>query len=177
MNNTILTTPLTVELTPESVSGMSLSKMLSKKEWDAIRRSVYEKYNYTCIHCKAVADRANVLWSYDEPTGIQTLTGIEAVCPECGLASHYQGAQTHEMKDSIHRHLMQVNGWTIEQVEEHVEKALAEYKQRSGVEWTMDASWLWTEYDISNASRARLLKAVRRPDMRLKANRMPKPEV
>ena len=165
--NTISTpTPLTVKLTPRSVSGKSLATMLTADEWDGIRHDVYAKYSHTCPHCSAPADRANVLWDYNMNTRIQSLVGIEANCPQCGLASHYQAVKTDQTDDMVHQHLMQINGWTVAQVQEHLAEVLAEYEARSALTWTMDASWLWTHYTISDASKARLLRGIRTVDER-----------
>ena len=163
------TTPLTVELTPRTVSGKSLSTMLTTDEWDTIRQDVYAKYNHTCPHCSAPADRANVLWHYNMNTRIQTLVGIEATCAQCGLVSHYQAVQDERTDDMAHQHLMQTNGWTLAQVQEHLTHAMAQYEMRSAVSWTMDASWLWGHYAISDASKARLLRGIRAADERREA--------
>ena len=166
MNTISSPTPLTVELTPRTVSGKSLSTMLTTDEWDTIRQDVYAKYNHTCPHCSAPADRANVLWHYNMNTRIQTLVGIEATCAQCGLVSHYQAVQDERTGGMAHQHLMQTNGWTLAQVQEHLTHAMAQYEMRSAVSWTMDASWLWTHYAISDASRARLLRGIRTADER-----------
>ena len=151
-----------------SASG-AVATMLTADEWDSIRHHVYTKYDHTCPHCSAPADRANVLWDYNMNTRIQSLVGIEATCPQCGLASHYQAFKTDMTDDMVPQHLMQVNGWTLAQVEAHLAQALAEYETRSAVSWTMDASWLWTHYAISDASRARLLRGIRTADERREA--------
>ena len=122
MNTISSPTPLTVELTPRTVSGKSLSTMLTTDEWDTIRQDVYAKYNHTCPHCSAPADRANVLWHYNMNTRIQTLVGIEATCAQCGLVSHDQAVQDERTDDMAHQHLMQTNGWTLAQVQEMIEK-------------------------------------------------------
>lgn len=169
MNTISSPTPLTVELTPRSVSGKSLATMLTSDEWDAIRHDVYTKYNHTCPHCSAPADRANVLWNYNINTRIQSLVGIEATCPQCGLAAHYQAVKTDMTDDMVHQHLMQVNDWSLAQVKVHLAEALSLYEMRSSVGWTMDASWLWTHYTISDASKARLLRGIRTADEKREA--------
>lgn len=165
--NTIPTSArLTVQLTPRSVSGKSLATMLTVAEWDAIRHDVYAKYSHACAHCSAPADRVNVLWDYNMNTRIQSLVGIEAACLQCGLVSHYQAVKTDQTDDMVHQHLMHVNGWDLGQVEMHLAEAIAEYEMRSALAWTMDASWLWTQYDISDTSKARLLRGIRTADER-----------
>lgn len=174
MNTISLHTPLNVKLTPRSVSGKSLATMLTVDEWNDIRRDIYTKYNHTCPHCSAPADRANVLWDYNMNTRIQSLTGIEATCPQCGLASHYQAVKNVQTDDMIHQHLMQVNDWTLAQVEAHLAEVIAEYELRSAVSWTMDASWLWSHYAISDMSKARLLRGIRTVDERRDARKADK---
>lgn len=169
MNTIPSPNPLSVGLTPRSVSGKSLATMLTVDEWNTIRHDVYAKYNHACPYCSAPADRVNVLWDYNMNTRIQTLVGIEANCPQCGLTSHYQAVKTDMTDDMVHQHLMQVNGWTLAQVEEHLAQVMAEYETRSAVAWTMDASWLWGQYTISDTSKARLLRGIRTADERREA--------
>ena len=169
MNTISSSTPLAVKMTPRSVSGKSLATMLTADEWDGIRRDVYTKYNHTCPHCSAPADRANVLWDYNMNTRIQSLVGIEANCPQCGLVSHYQAVKTEQTDDMVYQHLTHVNGWTSAQVQEHLADMVAEYEVRSALAWTMDASWLWTHYSISDSSKARLLRGIRTVDERREA--------
>jgi hypothetical protein len=169
MNTIAYPLPLTVEFTPRSVSGKSLSTMLTADEWDHIRHDVYAKYAHTCPHCSAPADRVNVLWEYNMNTRIQSMVGIEATCPQCGLTLHYQAVKDEKTDDMMHQHLMQVNGWTLAEVEAHLAEATAKYEVRSAVAWTMDASWLWTHYTISDTSKARLLRGIRTVDERREA--------
>lgn len=102
-------------------------------------------------------------------TRVQSLVGIEANCPQCGLTTHYQAVNTPQTDDMVHQHLMQTNGWTLAQVEVHLKEVLALYETRSAVSWTMDASWLWSNYAISMTSKARLLRGIRAVDERREA--------
>lgn len=176
MNTIPSLTSLAVEMTPRSVSGKSLATMLTTDEWDSIRHDVYTKYNHMCAHCATPADRVNVLWDYNMDTRVQSLVGIEANCPQCGLTTHYQAVNTPQTDDMVHQHLMQTNGWTLAQVETHLKEVLALNEARSAVTWTMDASWLWSNYAISNASKARLLRGIRSADERREARALRKAE-
>ena len=140
--------------------------MLLPSEWKAIREQVIADCNDTCPHCGAEKVRLNVQWDYDMDTQVQTLTGIGAVCGDCGLVHHFQAVASVEVENRAKEHLMQVNGWTLAETNRAIAQARALYAERSACEWTMDASWLWNRYAISDASKARLLRKVRVADER-----------
>ena len=140
--------------------------MLLPDEWQSIRAHVIAECNDTCPHCGAGKVRLNVQWDYDMDTQVQTLTGIGAVCGDCGLVQHFQAVTSMEVENRAKQHLMKVNGWTLADTNRAIAEARSLYAERSACEWTMDASWLWNRYAISDASKARLLRKVRVADER-----------
>jgi hypothetical protein len=43
------------------------------------------------------------------------------------------------------RHLMEVNGWTLQQTEDYVSEAFLQWQDRSRHKWSLDLSWLSTK--------------------------------
>ena len=108
--------------------------MLLPSEWKAIREQVIADCNDTCPHCGAEKVRLNVQWDYDMDTQVQTLTGIGAVCGDCGLVHHFQAVASVEVENRAKEHLMQVNGWTLAETNCAIAQARALYAERSACE-------------------------------------------
>ena len=174
MNNLIYApAKLTVELTPRTMWGKSLSSMLSVAEWDTIRHDVYAKSNHTCAFCQAQGDvRCHVQWSYDLGNHIQKLDGIVAVCPDCGLAKHYQAALNNGYSDKTQAHVMAVNQWSPEAVKQHIAEAVSVFDMLSGITWTVDASWLPANYTIGADSITRLNTGISLAEQKREARRV-----
>lgn len=139
--------------------------MLLPSEWQAIRAQIVAQCGDTCPHCGAAHVRVNVEWSYDRDTQVQTLTGMGAACGDCSMVLHFQAVSVGDV-ERVKAHLMRVNQWDMGKAEAAIAHAHTLYMERSAMEWTMDASWLWNHYTIGDASKARLLRKVRISDER-----------
>lgn len=124
-----------------------------ESEWDRLRRETYSRANKRCEVCwgqgSAHPVECHEQWHFDEATGVQSLRGLVALCPTCHQATHF-GHSTRRnptMADMLlRRHLANTNGWTQEQVDNHVAEANAACQRLHRVEWSLNLTVLEREY-------------------------------
>lgn len=83
---------------------------------------------------------AHEVWDFNFDTWTQTLTDIIALCPLCHLSIHIGRAQRIGRYEEAVEHIMRVNGWTRNHVEEHIEQVKMECDERSEFSWELDIS-------------------------------------
>src|ERR1017187_3032700 len=87
---------LEVELVPSSCFYTNLRSILSKGNWDRLRKYSYEKANLKCEICgesgldqgSKHALECHEVWAYDDVNLIQSLVRVEALCPRCHEVKH-----------------------------------------------------------------------------------------
>ena len=68
-------------------------------------------------------------WQIDQSTKTQKLTRIRSLCPFCHKAIHFGLAEKQGYGEKIKMHMMRVNGWTRNQVDEHIRQSRLKVKQ------------------------------------------------
>ena len=153
--------PLYVDLVPKSAWFRNLRKALTDEEWTAARKKTAKAADYVCQICLCKGPKwpveAHERWSFDEDSGVQTLTGIEALCPACHEVTHFGFARVRGREAEATAHLMAVNGWTEAEVKKHVREAMDVYVRRSAMEWQIDARWLLTFIELSEETTETIL--------------------
>jgi hypothetical protein len=149
---------LTVELIPSTCHFSNVRTTVTPKEWDKIRHLSYEAADHKCEICGNIGTKqgykhkveCHEIWEYDDVNHIQKLIGLISLCPKCHQVKHIGRAIAIGKKDECYRHLIYVNKWTIEQVQNHVLTSFELHKERSKHEWTLDLSLLTKEpYSVS----------------------------
>ena len=149
---------LLVELIPKTCWFSSIRTTVTPKEWDKIRHLSYEAADHKCEICGNIGTKqgykhkveCHEIWEYDDVNHIQKLIGLISLCPKCHQVKHIGRAIAIGKKDECYRHLIYVNKWTIEQVQNHVLTSFELHKERSKHEWTLDLSLLTKEpYSVS----------------------------
>ena len=148
---------LYVDLVPSTCWYSNVRSMLSKKDWNNIRKKIYERDDHKCVICSGTGHKhpveAHERWGFDEDTNTQYLMRIESLCPDCHSATHYGLAQVLGTDKKAFARLKYVNDWNDEETEEHIDDAFFVWKQRSNIEdWKLDISWLENFTTISNES-------------------------
>lgn len=136
---------LTCELVPSSTWGENVRSLLTRSQWDRVRRFVYAQAGGVCEVCGDVgtnqgrrhALEAHEIWQFCEHTHTQTLTGMIGLCPECHRVKHTGRAFATGAHMRVIRHLGRVNGWTPEQVHAHISHAFDEHTRRSAHMWSV----------------------------------------
>jgi hypothetical protein len=135
---------LTAELVPSTSWYNNLRAVMSKDQWDHIRREVYAYYGHRCGICNALGSlHCHEVWSYDDATLTQTLDGFVALCPWCHHIKHlgYAGILANEGKldyERLIRHFMQVNRCERADFYQHREAAFDQWERRSQHRWKID---------------------------------------
>jgi len=135
---------LTIELVPRSSWFTNLRSVLSKSEWDKIRKEQYKKSNYVCDVCGGKGDRWPVecheIWEYDNRKHTQKLVGFTSLCPSCHMVKHIGLAGIRGLHDKAISHLMKINDMTRNGAEMYVEDQMWKWQERSLYEWEIDIS-------------------------------------
>lgn len=134
--------PLQIELVPSTAFGENLRKLLTKTEWDKVRKAVYKRAGYKCEICGGKGEKhpveAHEEWLYHDEIGYQELTVIRALCPNCHLCKHVGFAIQNNQKPRVLNHLCKVNGLTLEQANEQIKQAFVIWSKRSLRQWQLD---------------------------------------
>jgi len=143
---------LTVEMVPEPLWERNLRKILSRSEWDRLRKMAYRRADYRCEVCGASGVdqgfnwpvECHEVWHYDDATHVQRLDRLIALCPLCHQVKHIGRVSATEGPSGVARclnHLKKVNGWSDEEVTSHVEEVTSSWRYRSGwSDWKQDLS-------------------------------------
>jgi 5-methylcytosine-specific restriction endonuclease McrA len=137
---------LTIELVPSTCWCSNVRDLVSRKEWDRIRRQVYAAADNRCEVCggrgRTRAVDCHEVWEYDEATGTQRLVRMIALCPACHGVKHIGLTGNRGYGEEASAHLAEVNGWSPEQARQHIAKALVIFEERSTRPWSLDVSAL-----------------------------------
>ena len=140
---------LLVELVPSSSWGDNLRSLLSRKDWDLLRRESYALAGNRCEVCGGRGRRHSVecheRWIYDDTNHVQKLLGLEALCPSCHQVRHLGFAFARGRERQAIVHLIKVNGWGSQQTSEHIAEVFRVHAERSRFPWELDLSWLETK--------------------------------
>lgn len=141
---------LLIELIPKTCHFSNVRTMVSQKDWDTIRFLAYEKAENKCKICGQIGKNqgfkhnleCHEIWEYDEKTYTQKLIGLIALCPLCHQVKHIGRAIAMRRTTQTYNHLANVNKWTINEIQAHVEESFLLYNLRSKHEWELDISML-----------------------------------
>lgn len=140
---------LRVELVPHGAWYKNVRAVVSKADWDRLRRETYRHAAYRCEICGGQGTTYPVacheVWAYDERSRRQWLVRLTALCPACHDVQHLGRTGAVGGLQAVEEatvHLCRVNSWTREQADRHVEEAFATWRRRSRIVWTQDYSWL-----------------------------------
>ena len=137
---------LTIELVPKTTWFSNVRSMVSRQDWDFLRRNSYKKANYLCEVCGGVGNHHPVecheIWQYDDNKHIQKLLGLISLCPLCHEVKHIGLANIRGRIDTVKRHLAKVNAWTEQETNDYVAEQFDVWMDRSLYEWKVDLTWL-----------------------------------
>ncbi|WP_313552451.1 hypothetical protein [Pseudomonas sp.] len=146
---------LYVDLVPASAWYSNLRSELHPNEWREVKRFVARRAGHRCQICGGVGPKWPVEchehWRFDEGTGIQTLVGLEALCPACHESTHIGYARERGRFKEASEHLMQVNSWSNDELHRHLRATWHVYERLSLQPWLLDARLVlslpikWTE--------------------------------
>ena len=143
---------LDFELVPDGCWYSNLRTILSKKQWDFLKKDARERANGKCMICGAKSTRleAHEKWSYNEETATQKLEDILAVCPDCHHVIHIGRTQLKGDEVRAENHFMKVNGCSYVEYRKALGEANEVHKRRNLIsEWKLDLSY-FTRFTTDN---------------------------
>ena len=150
---------LYVDLVPSSCWYSNVRSMLSKGDWDTIRRKIYTAAQSKCSICGGRGPKhaveAHERWEFSlvEGKNTQTLKRVEALCPSCHQATHYGLAQVTGNAGKAFDRLKYVNGWDDSTTKQHIDEAFSVWSERSSIrKWELDLTWLTDGFELSEES-------------------------
>jgi 5-methylcytosine-specific restriction endonuclease McrA len=156
---------LYIDFVPESAWYKNLRSELTEEEWQTIKTFVYKRAGYKCEICGGKGDKhpveAHERWHYDDENFIQTLIGIDALCPSCHLSTHMGLANKIGKLEEAKLHMMKVNQWDRDALETHYHEKGELWEWRSKQKWKLDATWIIDLFmdKLSNKSISKIIKS------------------
>jgi 5-methylcytosine-specific restriction endonuclease McrA len=139
---------LTIELVPKTCWFSNVRAVLSRREWQGLKRAVFSSAGHRCQICNGQGPKWPVecheVWQYDDHERIQTLSRLIALCPSCHQVKHIGLAKTLRRDQKALKHLARVNGWTKSQADRYVSDQFSQWEERSRHEWRLDIDHLRT---------------------------------
>lgn len=151
----MIKTILELNLVPASSWFNNVRSMVSRSQWDMIRKQVYSEAYHLCQICGGVGPNhpveAHEQWNFDDINNIQKLQNMIALCHACHQVKHFGFAQVSGKEDVALKHLMKINKMNKRQAEKYIKECLEQWYQRSLKNWKLDLSHL-SKYgiDINN---------------------------
>ncbi len=139
---------LFIDLIPRSCWFTNVRYCVHPREWDRVRKFVYERVNYCCECCKIdtkiynIQLEAHERWLYDTDTYTQKLVRLVALCQNCHQSTHMGLASKMGNKKDAMEHLRIVRNFTIEECEQHSNEAFKLWGERCKFTWNLDISLL-----------------------------------
>ncbi len=137
---------LNFELVPDSCWYSNLRSLLSKAQWEFIKKDARERANGRCMICgrKSTRLETHEQWVYDENTNTQILSDVKAICPDCHRVIHF-GLTSLRFDDTkrYENHFIKVNNCTYSDFKAQLNKANIDHQRRNLVdEWKLDLQYL-----------------------------------
>ncbi len=144
---------LYIELVPRTAWGVNLRYKLSTADWDRLRKRQPQIAEYKCEICgESGRDQGwnwpvecHEVWSYNDVNQVQKLERLISLCPLCHKTKHMGrtlNVDGGNAADVLIQRMAKLNGWTVEQAQQHVDDAFEQWEKRSHVAWTLDLSYL-----------------------------------
>lgn len=136
---------LEMEIVPSTCWHSNMRKVLTREQWDTVRRAAYREYKYHCGICgiSNVKLHCHEIWEYDDKHHVQTLKGFIALCEMCHHVKHFGFAQilaregTLDIGDVI-RHFCTINSCTVADFKLYAMQMKSQFMERSEHEWSTD---------------------------------------
>ena len=136
---------LNFELVPDGCWKSNLRNILSKAQWDFLKKDAKERAGGKCAICgkKTSLLDAHERWSYDAQKGVQKLEDIIAVCKDCHSVIHIGFTSIKGDIERAEKHFMKVNNCTYADYRKALGQANERHKLLNEVaEWVLDLEYL-----------------------------------
>lgn len=137
---------LFVDLIPKTCWFVNVRSCVVSRDWDRLRKFVYERVDYKCECCGINTKLHNIQldaherWCYDEETNTQKLIRLIALCHACHQATHFGLATAKGKKNEAFKHLQNVRSFTEDECNHHIDEAFKIWRDRCKYTWNLDIS-------------------------------------
>ncbi|WP_166930953.1 hypothetical protein [Asaia sp. As-1742] len=144
---------------PLPLWGWNLRALLERRDWDRIRRDAYASSGQCCRICGGVGAQhpveADEIWVCDDVKRVQSLSTVCAICPACHAVRHWGRTTMLGAQSIALEHMAHVNRLSLAACQALVDARMAEWVERSALEWTLDITWIENRYAMSPRPDAR----------------------
>jgi hypothetical protein len=143
---------LTIELVPKTAWFRNVRAVVSKEDWDKLKKITRTRAGNVCEICGGRGPRWPVecheVFEYDDARHVQRLACLIALCPACHEVKHMGFAGVRGRGRTALAHLARVNKWSLSDARLYVEACFEQWHRRSCHEWTLDLSYL-EQFDVN----------------------------
>ncbi len=136
---------LNFELVPDGCWKNNLRTILSKAEWDFLKKDARERAGGKCAICGKKTNflDAHERWAYDENKGVQKLVDVIAVCKDCHSVIHIGFTSLKGDIERAENHFMKVNNCSYSEYRKALGDANQRHQELNKVsEWVIDLEYL-----------------------------------
>lgn len=130
-------------LVPRPLWGLSASRLLPRRSWEAIRKDVLAEASHRCWACGVAREKGLVcheVWAYDDLGHVATLIALRITCRDCDLVHHIGRAGVVGFGDEALRRMIEVNGITRAEAVDIKDRAMRVWTRRSLNRWEVRVS-------------------------------------
>ena len=126
---------LTMDLIPKGAWGSSLSKQLSKDDWDTLRQFAFSKARGECSICGCKTNEldAHEVWFFDKQNSTQTLKNIQALCTRCHGVKHFRNSERLGYGQNAKRHFLKVNCCSELDFANHCFESMLDFEEKNKI--------------------------------------------
>lgn len=140
-------------MVPQPLWGRNLRSVLTRKDWDTVRKAAYRKFDYRCMVCGEQGPDWPVgavhEWEYDDDVKRSTLKDVIALCPGCNAIHHWGHTSVEGDAEAAFKRMMRLNRWTWSEAHQAIKSASNECDERSAHKWSIDYSWVVKEHGLT----------------------------
>lgn len=143
----LLNLKLEIELVPQSSHYNNLRYLITKSEWNKLRKEIIPPLDNKCEICggKSPGKRSldlHEVWEYDLKTNKQKLKSLQGLCIYCHEVKHFYLAKINNKEKRARKRLIKINNLTEEECNFYEYFIHQQFLERSQFNWTLDNSLL-----------------------------------
>lgn len=137
---------LQIELVPSSCFWSNVRSNIKARQWDKIRKQVYQKANFLCEICGGKGTKHPVecheVWVYEDITLTQRLSHFQALCPLCHEVKHLGFAGIRGNRERVFNRFKVINGLDENIAVEIKNAVFNQWRIRSQQKWDLNIDHL-----------------------------------
>jgi hypothetical protein len=137
---------LQIELIPYNCWYTNVRSNVLVKQWNRIRKEVYQKANNICEICGGKGFKHPVecheIWIFDDEKLIQKLDKFQALCPLCHEVKHIGLANVRGKGQRALGRFIEINRLDIDTAIEISKAVFLQWEARSSKQWVLDIELL-----------------------------------